>query len=275
MVRSLAVPAMLALLFAACESEPFAPPAEELIVAQAFLYAGEPVTDVRLSEAIPLGSTDSVGTPITDARVTLIRNGVPYLLVASPGDSGFYHYPGVDLEVDEGDQFQLEIVHEGTILTASTTVPLAPGSISLSRTEVVRPTFEVGQFPDFSEAMLTVHWDNPGGDLYFVAYRNIEASPDSVEDGGGPFGGGFLGRLGRFASEPTSGDSLTINAMTLTHYGEHEVKVYRVNAEYAQLYESRLQDTRDLNEPATNIQNGLGVFSAFASRRAAFRLVRE
>jgi hypothetical protein len=265
---------MLALLFAACESEPFAPPADELIVVQAFLYAGEPVIDVRLSEVIPLGSTDSVGAPITDARVTLVRNGVPYLLMASPGDSGFYHYPGTDLVVSEGDQFELVVVREGTTVTANTTVPRAPASISLSSSEVVRPTFEFGQFPDFSQATLTVHWDNPGGDLYFVAYRNIEADPDSVEDGG-LFGGGFQRRLGRFMSQPTSGDSLTINAMSLTHYGEHEVKVYRVNTEYAQLYESRLQDTRDLNEPATNIQNGLGVFSAFASRRAAFRLLRE
>ncbi len=43
------------------------------------------------------------------------------------------------------------------------------------------------------------------------------------------------------------------------------VRVYKVNQEYANLYRSREQDSRSLNEPLTNVQNGLGVFSAFAS----------
>ncbi|MBC8181278.1 hypothetical protein H8E88_09140 [candidate division KSB1 bacterium] len=41
------------------------------------------------------------------------------------------------------------------------------------------------------------------------------------------------------------------------------MKVFRVNQEYGDLYQSRNQDSRDLNEPLTNIVNGLGVFSAF------------
>ena len=41
----------------------------------------------------------------------------------------------------------------------------------------------------------------------------------------------------------------------------------------ADLYESREQDSRDLNEPLTNISNGLGVFSAFNSQTALFEVV--
>jgi hypothetical protein len=39
--------------------------------------------------------------------------------------------------------------------------------------------------------------------------------------------------------------------------------VYRINQEYADLYRTRQQDSRDLNEPLSNVVNGLGVFSAF------------
>jgi hypothetical protein len=53
------------------------------------------------------------------------------------------------------------------------------------------------------------------------------------------------------------------------------VRVYRVNKEYADLYRSRQQDTRSLNEPLTNVQNGLGVFSAFASDSVAVFVVLE
>lgn len=66
-----------------------------------------------------------------------------------------------------------------------------------------------------------------------------------------------------------------VNALTLTHYGAHELTLYSVNEEYADLYEGRRQDTRDLNEPPTNIDGGLGVFSAFAGRKALFVAVPE
>lgn len=38
-----------------------------------------------------------------------------------------------------------------------------------------------------------------------------------------------------------------------------------VNDEYVNLYNSLNQDSRELNEPYTNIQNGLGIFTAFNS----------
>ena len=43
-----------------------------------------------------------------------------------------------------------------------------------------------------------------------------------------------------------------------------------MNQEYADLYEGRVQDSRDLNEPPSNILGGLGVFSAFASQEGGF-----
>jgi len=52
--------------------------------------------------------------------------------------------------------------------------------------------------------------------------------------------------------------------------GLHKKTVYRVNREYVDLYKSRKQDTRNLNEPLTNIEGGLGVFSAFNSDIEAY-----
>jgi hypothetical protein len=66
-----------------------------------------------------------------------------------------------------------------------------------------------------------------------------------------------------------------INLFTLEFVGPHLVTVYRVNEEYDNLYRARLQDSRDLNEPPTNIVNGLGVFSAFSGQTVAFAVARE
>jgi hypothetical protein len=148
-------------------------------------------------------------------------------------------------------------------------VPEQPLSVSLSASELHRVTFVPGQRPDLSGLTLTVKWPNPEGDLHFITYQNIEPDPEPVEETG------FFFRAGRFISEPIPGDSMLITSIALTHYGAHEVRVYRVTVDYARLYGSRQQDTRDLNEPASNIHNGLGIFSGFASRSTTFTLVKD
>ena len=79
----------------------------------------------------------------------------------------------------------------------------------------------------------------------------------------------------RFVSEPTDGTSISFIAGTLESFGTYSVKVYHINQEYADLYENREQDSRDLNEPPSNITNALGVFSAFNSQEVFFEVARE
>ena len=50
------------------------------------------------------------------------------------------------------------------------------------------------------------------------------------------------------------------------------MKLYRVNEEYADLYEGLNQDSRDLNEPPSNVRGALGVFSAFSADSAFFEV---
>ncbi|MFT5265383.1 MAG: hypothetical protein ACI9XO_002781 [Paraglaciecola sp.] len=79
----------------------------------------------------------------------------------------------------------------------------------------------------------------------------------------------------RFVSEPTNESSLIFLAGTLESFGTYSVKVYHINQEYADLYENREQDSRDLNKPPSNVLNALGVFSDFNSQEAFFEVVRE
>ena len=58
-----------------------------------------------------------------------------------------------------------------------------------------------------------------------------------------------------------------------TQYGKHKITIYKVNEEYALLYETSAQDSRDLNEPYTNINNGLGNFSGFSSQEFYFYVI--
>ena len=103
------LPAILLGMLAACGDPTFVVPGSPDPVVRAFLYAGQPVNDVRLTWTVPINTSDTanvqVAPPINDATVVLVRNGVRYPLVKSAGDSGYYQYNGTGLIVREGDVY--------------------------------------------------------------------------------------------------------------------------------------------------------------------------
>lgn len=247
-------------------------PESDLIVVRGYIYAGEPVDDIQLTSTLQLGSEEAKAPPINDATVALVKNGQQYELVLSEGDSGYYHYDGNELTVEAGDQFSIEVSYQDQQIYGTTNVPEAPKNVKISSTTLMFPDFETmwemrqqGISRDSIRASmtLTVNWEQVSDALYYILVENIDENPVEVESG-------FGRQPGQFISQPIAAGEYTVNAMMMTHLGKHRVKVYRVNQEYADLYQSRNQDSRDLNEPLTNIVNGLGVFSAFNSESVYF-----
>ena len=274
-VSSLVLP-----LLVACGDPTFVVPGSPDPVVRAFLYAGQPVNDVRLTWTVPINTSDTasaqVAPPINDATLVLVRNGVRYPLVKSAGDSGYYQYNGTGLVVREGDVFTLEGSVNGRALSARTVVPVRPTGARMGSSTLSIPTLTFGGGlgglrPDFSSAQTLVRWTKSPGSLYFVTLENVEATPVAVDI---VFPGGIRGRR-RVIFAPTAADSLPINALGLPYYGRYQVYVWRVNEEYAQLYATLQQDSRDLNEPFTNVSGGLGVFTAFAADTTSVFVVKK
>lgn len=260
-VMSLPMIVATILLFIGCNEDSVLAPTGDLLVVQAYLYANEPVDDIRVTMMLPLDAAqDSEMPPVNDATVLLSKDGQRYALTPSPGDSGYYHYDGSDLSVAAGDHFKLEVEYQNQLIAAETTVPQPPLNVSLSDAAIEVPSprdiFQGGLEP--SDFNVTINWDNEENDYFFITIENLEDDPVPVNEEVG----GFL-RTRHF--QPTRRDELTLNALQFTHLGTYLVKVYRVNREYADLYDSQDQDSRSLNEPLSNIENGLGVFSAFHS----------
>lgn len=249
------------------------------LVVEAFLYTGQKVENVRISETLPLGSEDTLAPPVSDAQVILYKNGIPHELIPNPASPGYYIYNGVDLTVEPGNSFSIVVNYKGSKITSSTVVPQKPENVRISDTTLVLPAAsgwtpgEDGGIPPRDTASIYLRWNNPDSSLYYVVIENLETSPVEINSGRGAFGnGGFMRRM-TFPPGPTK--EFVIARRNLTYYGRHKAIVYKVNQEYADLYESRNQDSRNLNEPLTNIINGLGVFSAFASQEVYFDVVSQ
>ncbi len=268
---------LLTLMVAACESDlDFIAPDPDVFVVQAFLFADEPVTDVTVTGVLPIDADSTAVAPvISDASITLIRDGVRFELVETSGEPGHYNYPGADLLIGLGDVFQLEAIVDGKMATAETAVPLPPVGLALSDDSLEAPVRQPGGGGrgggggggGILAAGITAKWSNASRQLHFVVIDNLEASPEIL-----PTTEIFSRFAARIVQQPTAADSSVVRILTLTHYGQHRLKLYRVNDEYADLYEGLEQDSRDLNEPPSNIHGALGIFSAFSADSAFFRV---
>ncbi|MCK5731247.1 MAG: DUF4249 family protein [Draconibacterium sp.] len=272
--------------FVSCEDEVIYTP-DERFVLQAYLYANEPVWDVSIRNAVPLSVADSVGAPINDAIITLFKNDIAYPLISS-SDTGTYHYPGDDLFIETGDNFYIEANVGEKTATGITSVPVSPEGVMMSDYIIELPEIRVDPYsgrPDLGamqalmtiqrEMQLEVIWENPNSELHFIVIENADDNQESIfPDFGGKFGSAGKGSF-RKITLPTRESSHEINFMEMQYWGKYVVKVYRINQEYADLYDNLEQDSRDLNEPPTNIKNGLGIFSAFNSQNVYFDVVKE
>jgi len=257
----LSIMATLSLL-TGCQENGLLLPEQELVVVRAFLFAGEPVTEIQLKTTYPITSDETDGGPINDASVSLLRNGTTYPLVASPGDSGYYHYPGADLQVNVGDEFELLVEHNGKEIRATTAIPAEPEAIAISHSiyTIETPVFN-GSPVIFDTSQVKVSWEAEDDAYYFIVVENTETTLTYIDERLGE----VLKFLRTFRSRPVQDREYIIRRFDLTYLGNHEVRVYRVNQEYADLYAFGLQDSRSLNEPKSNIENGLGVFAGFSS----------
>jgi hypothetical protein len=233
---------------------------------RAYLYADEPVTDIQLTTTYAITSDDTIGAPINDAVVSLEKNGQVYQLVSTPGDSGYYHYAHTDLTVSSGDKFTIIVGYNGETITAETTLPSPPQNVAISTDRFVIDTTPSGGFITDSSSV-TVSWDQESAEhYYFVVIKNIESTLVYIDERLADLPGIFRS----FRSAPSQDNEYVIRRFDVTYKGRHEVRVYSVNQEYADLYEFGLQDSRNLNEPKTNIKNGLGIFAGFSSEVTHF-----
>jgi hypothetical protein len=261
----------LFLLFAGCTNDSSLEPAPELLVVRGYIYAGEPVADIQITKTLSLGSAATTAPPVNDAVVALVKTGKSYPLVASPGDSGYYHDFGETLTVESGDEFEIQVTYGEQVTTGQTTVPFPPENVTLSDSVVTVPQeFTPGSRP--SDDPITLTWEADAAALFYVVIECIESDPAEITGFGGQRPDNPQRRM---LFPPTNHNSQEVGRFNLSYFGKHVAKVYRVNQEYADLYESRTQDSRDLNEPLTNIENGLGIFSAFASQSVYFTVTAE
>ena len=266
---------MLIIVTGCTESSPLISD-DDLVVVWGFVYANEPITDIKLTRTLPLDAdSSSKFSTINDADVSVIVNQDRFKCDLAPGDSGYYQYLANDLTINTGDIISIEIEWQGQSIRGESIGPLPPRGLALESNIMEIPNFSDRQSLldwRFSEKReVVVKWEEESeDDWFYVVLKNLEQNPTPII-----INSTFSERMREIVFPPVQDNSFRIRLPLIEFLGLHEIRVYRVNREYVDLYESREQDTRDLNEPLTNIEGGLGVFSAFNSSKTYMTVIQQ
>ena len=267
----------LSILCMAC-SETVAPSNDNFVV-EGFITANEPVNNIKVKMTSPVEAQDVTNAPISSAQVTLSKGNDTFLLDYNP-DTERYIYHGNDLTIASGEEVQMQVRVGDRLANANTLVPEAPTGLTLSDNIIRIPrlsfNFLLGnQIQElFEEERLTLSWTAIEGRKYFVVIESKVAQIDPILPSEIPEQATELLQSFRFISEPSDTPEFEIIGVALETYGLHVAKVFTVNEEYSDLFDNLEQDSRDLNEPPSNVVNALGIFTAFAVDSLEFEVVR-
>ncbi len=246
-----------------CEEVPEFKPDDQLPVVEGFLYVNRSTPDITVTRVAPFGTSEEEAS-VGGLRISLVHKENTYALTESSDVPGRYVYNGNDLTIRSGERYDLAFDFNGRQITSNTVVPAAPEGLVVSSDEIFLPQIvsrsDIQQLIQNQANSAVVEWENPAGDYYFVTVENVANNPEAIDPNQ------ILNFNFQFISRPTQNDFFTLRPFAqFTQFGLHRIIVYRVNEEYALLYETLEQDSRNLNEPFSNITNGVGIFTGFAS----------
>jgi len=237
---------------------------EEYPVVEAYLYPGLSVNRIRVFKMNNFIDTISYDRMISGLQITLRVDSAEYLLEEKSDSTGNYFYPGTDLEIAPGNYCELEFEYNGKTVWSETVVPGKPENLDLSKTSL---SVSMGGWGGSGVEPIEVTWDNPDNDYFYMVATNIEENPSPVHE---EFEDEQALSVG---TSPNTSNLINIMPPMCRYYGTYELVIFSVNPEFAELSLYTTTSTINLTEPFSNIKNGKGIFTAFATDTAYFEAV--
>lgn len=247
-------------IFTSCEKETVTDFKSSAVV-EGYLFEGQPVKGIQLAELVAFENLgDHQENPIVNTEIELLIDNVPYVLSEDEQHPGYYMLLDQNLILKTGQQLEFGFNYNGEQVNAATTVPSKPLNVKISEAvKIVEPITDIWDLTQLADISVEVTWSNPDNAYYYVTVNNLESNPETIDPND------YIPDISGFDFPPLITDFSQIRFNQLNYYGTYEIIVYRVNGEYVDLYNSQNQDSRTISEPLTNIVNGYGIFTAFAT----------
>ena len=250
-------------------------------VVAGYIFANQPIDSIRITESISYAGDGTLNT--IDGLNVIINDGSEDLILESIGN-GYYrnlnHIVQEDRTYSISFEFEGEIVSGESYVNPTKEISISKEVLELEKIEFSGPGGGGGPGRGFGagdQEVVEVTWENDEGSYYFVDVENVEDDPEYVNGIFEFFEAQGIERPQRFfRSEPEIVDFYVLNTQReLMFFGTYVITVYRLNAEYAALYQSVGTSTLNLEEPPSNIKNGLGIFTAVTPHEVVLEVVKK
>jgi hypothetical protein len=227
-------------------------------IVESYLQEGTNSLTVKLySMEVYLGEDYILSKPLTDLTVHV--NGK----ALTETDRGAY---SLDLGSDiiRGlQEYRLQFDYQGKAIQSSTIVPQPIERLAIEPSSITRTSSSYyWNTNDTTEIVLS--WDDPEHSYYQIYVESPDTSSANPS-----FGGVF----GRRMMQPFQGDTYTMRMMEFPYTGNYSISVYRVNKDYAELYER--VSASDLANPVSFVENALGIFTSMSMASVRFTVYDE
>jgi len=216
-------------------------------IVESYLVPGRPI-EVKIWKEIMYESGDTILDIIDNLNVTVTENAVSTILAQDPTGN----YISTQFIVSEGNTYTIEFEYQGNKISAQTQIPFQPLNYSCNITQ-----FSMSEMRSMGPQNInpvTLSWVAIDNSYFLTIVENVESSPIAINTG-------MPNRPHVFRNSPVQGNNFQIPMPSFSYYGEHRVILYKLNPEYAALYENNGSSSLNLTSPPGNISNGLGIFT--------------
>jgi hypothetical protein len=262
------------LLVASCtDTNTVINPGEKPVI-NAYLAAGKPVS-MKVYTEIPYAENSDGKSVGIDGLTIRIKSGEGRTYTLTGKGNGLYESAADERIGGAGTTYSLTFEYKGRTISATTTIPAKPVGYKLSKTQISRRGIDLsgGGFPSFGSednTAIDATWQNPDKAYFYLAVINIEATPREIIK----LPDGASLPTNRFTTQPVTSDNTSLIPRSFSYFGLHNVILFRVNPDYAELYRSGGTSTQNLSTPPTAITNGLGIFTGINADTLQLRVNR-
>jgi hypothetical protein len=246
------------LLLAACKKElNDAALSGNVPVVKSYINCGDSTISVNLFKITLYDSELTSDTVVLTGLNVYINDSL-----MSETTSGLYTYKPAQGVIKENGVYTLKFEYYNKSITTTTTIPAKPENFTISQTSVETARIDsgsMGQGPDAFDPV-ELSWDNPDANYFFLAVTYMESTEDYIDANMKDMD---LPKMRN--SEPNKMSVFDLTGRDLQFFGTYRIVLYRVNKEYAELYENVSSNSNNLTNPVSNIENAWGIFTGINS----------
>jgi hypothetical protein len=245
---------LISFLFCSC-SKDNSNNTEPKAVIEAFLQPGQR-TVVMVTKELLNGVNNELDRTIDGLLISITHNGIAYPLTQDTSGA----YQTSTMLVEAGGSYSINFVYNNQTVSATTVVPAKPINFTCTPGSITIPTLGGGGPPSFPEP-LDASWNNPQNAYHYLTIQSVDPSAGEIDNQNqGP----------AFTNTPDQGSSKEINFGQFGHYGRNALILYRIQPELAALYNATNGNSQNLSTVPTNVNNGLGIFTALNTADTVF-----